>query len=356
MSIALHEAGVGETVRQLSHLERLSDVRESVFEPLAHAFDAESMVAFRQRMDGPRHCLRPVAALNQARDVLSHYLTKVSSLDPSMPYWRSVAYNAQSVWSYSDVMRQAKTANPKRFDRFLNERANVSHMLMMSFNLGADGNDSMLFALHRAPGREDFTQDERQTAANVAPLMRQIFRALAAADVETMPSAVARSVLERPGGACQALVDIDGRVICGDDEATHALASFPPKEWAALKRGLADLQTKVILGDVEAQAAPLGTFLGRSVDALPVDQSGQRFVLTVSPADSEDAHAFSALTPRQAEVAELVANGCRNWQVAQLLTISENTVVNHLAAIYDTLAIGGRMELALLWKNSKRQH
>lgn len=356
MSAALRETGVNETLTQLSQLECLTDVSEDIFAPLANTFDAESMVLFRQRMDGPQHCLRPVVALNQARDVLSHYLQKISPLDPSMPYWRSVANNAQYVWSYSDVQRAAKNANPKRFDRFLNERANVSHMLMMSFNIGSNGNDSLLCALHRAPGQEDFTQDERQIATNFAPVMRQVYRALASAETETVASALAYNVLTRQSDASQALVDVNCAVICGDDAARDVLGQLPASAFGQLRRALQRLRETVLEQGIKAGGHPLGEYGKQLISALPVDQSASQFILTISAPEISDTHMVSSLTPRQMEVAELVAKGCRNWQVAELLGISENTVVNHLAAIYDTLAIGGRMELALLWKTRQRSH
>lgn len=357
MSMVWRESGVTQTLSRLGDLECLSDLDDHVFEPLAEAFHAESLVIFRQQMDGPVHALRPVAALNQGKDVMSHYMQKISSLDPSMPYWRSVAFNAQSVWSYSDALQAAKSTDPRRFNQFLNERANVRHMLMMSFNIGDKGNDSLLCALHRAPGQNDFNDDERETAENVAPVMRQIYRGLAAAERETYASALAHCVLARGGNETQVLVNADGSIVCGDTRAKDLLSKYPASDQAKLRQSLKQLQHDVMSQEhARIDANTLGQFAGTVINAVPVDKSAKQFVLTVSPDEDTQSHAFSILTPRQLEVAELVAKGCRNWQVAELLGISENTVVNHLAAIYDSLAIGGRMELALLWKSQRQTH
>ena len=53
-----------------------------------------------------------------------------------------------------------------------------------------------------------------------------------------------------------------------------------------------------------------------------------------------------ALTTRQREVVELVAQGCMNGQIANSLFVSEQTVKNHLHQITGKLGVSGRVELA----------
>lgn len=50
------------------------------------------------------------------------------------------------------------------------------------------------------------------------------------------------------------------------------------------------------------------------------------------------------LTPREAEVLELVARGLRNKEIAQELAITVPTVKNHVHAILGKLQVGGRRE------------
>ena len=52
------------------------------------------------------------------------------------------------------------------------------------------------------------------------------------------------------------------------------------------------------------------------------------------------------LTPREREVAQLVAYGKTNRAIAQHLSVSPRTVENHLHSIYSKLSIGCRTELA----------
>ena len=57
--------------------------------------------------------------------------------------------------------------------------------------------------------------------------------------------------------------------------------------------------------------------------------------------------AARALTPREGEVVRLVAQGLRNKEPAQRLSITEGTVKIHLHNIYDKLGVDGRLELVL---------
>ena len=53
------------------------------------------------------------------------------------------------------------------------------------------------------------------------------------------------------------------------------------------------------------------------------------------------------LTVRERQVAEAVARGLRNKQIAEELGISAETVKRHLASIYGKLAVRGRLALAI---------
>ena len=54
------------------------------------------------------------------------------------------------------------------------------------------------------------------------------------------------------------------------------------------------------------------------------------------------------LTQRERQMAQAVARGLRNRQIAGEFGISEETVKKHLATIYGKLAISGRVALAVL--------
>lgn len=54
------------------------------------------------------------------------------------------------------------------------------------------------------------------------------------------------------------------------------------------------------------------------------------------------------LTPREFEIAQLVALGKSNRTIATALYVSQRTVENHLYSIYCKLGVRSRTELALL--------
>ncbi len=62
--------------------------------------------------------------------------------------------------------------------------------------------------------------------------------------------------------------------------------------------------------------------------------------------ETPDGEPLDALTPRQQEVALLVAQGLTNRQVAAELTLSEHTVATHVRGILKKLGVQSRTELA----------
>ena len=58
-------------------------------------------------------------------------------------------------------------------------------------------------------------------------------------------------------------------------------------------------------------------------------------------------------SPRQQQVIELVAQGFKNSEVADLIGTTEHVVKNHLRLIYDKLGLWNRVELAL-WYEARR--
>ncbi len=63
--------------------------------------------------------------------------------------------------------------------------------------------------------------------------------------------------------------------------------------------------------------------------------------------ESPTAHAFPDLTPREREVLELLATGCRNHEIARRLGMSEKTVRNHVSQVLTKLQVPDRTAAAL---------
>ncbi|HET6896646.1 MAG TPA: AAA family ATPase [Candidatus Baltobacteraceae bacterium] len=65
-----------------------------------------------------------------------------------------------------------------------------------------------------------------------------------------------------------------------------------------------------------------------------------------APQAHPPAHAVDTLTPRQSEIAELVAQGQTNREIAERLSISEHTVEHHVSAIFERLGLRSRAQVA----------
>lgn len=65
-------------------------------------------------------------------------------------------------------------------------------------------------------------------------------------------------------------------------------------------------------------------------------------------------HKLESLTPREHEIAEVVAQGQSNLEVAYNLNISERTVKAHLSSIYAKTGTGNRLNLALLFNQANK--
>ena len=58
---------------------------------------------------------------------------------------------------------------------------------------------------------------------------------------------------------------------------------------------------------------------------------------------------------REHRVIQLVADGLKNKEVAEILGISEHVVKNYLRVVYDKLGLWNRVELALWYESRQNQ-
>jgi DNA-binding NarL/FixJ family response regulator len=76
----------------------------------------------------------------------------------------------------------------------------------------------------------------------------------------------------------------------------------------------------------------------------PQNHNGNGLVSTSSPPHSRP---IDTLTPREKTIISCLTQGLRNRDIAGHLTISEQTVKNHLRSIYDKVGVSDRLELVL---------
>lgn len=72
---------------------------------------------------------------------------------------------------------------------------------------------------------------------------------------------------------------------------------------------------------------------------------------TVSPM-SKTTHLADTLTPREMEIAKLIAHGKSNRDISKLLYITEGTVRNHITNILSKLELKGRTQIAIYIGNN----
>ena len=100
----------------------------------------------------------------------------------------------------------------------------------------------------------------------------------------------------------------------------------------------------------EAERLPIGELLELSATAVvdvTIDRANDPALILVQPRRSD---VFSVLSPRELEVAELVAAGLRNGEIAQRLYISLATVKDHVHRILSKTGLDGRAQVAAAWR------
>lgn len=121
-----------------------------------------------------------------------------------------------------------------------------------------------------------------------------------------------------------------------------AAAIEPAQAVEALRLGARGLVLKEMAPELLVEVARRihagGQWFDAALVSRALDEAGARSAATAG----ED-----ALTPREREIVEMVAEGLRNRAIAQRLGISEGTVKLHLHHVYEKLGVSGRVELLL---------
>ena len=110
-----------------------------------------------------------------------------------------------------------------------------------------------------------------------------------------------------------------------------------------LARGLWTAGARGII-DRDADAAQIVSSLAAAYHGLVVIDPGMAAVLPLARAASEEDLLVEALTPRELDVLQLLAEGAANKAIARRLSISEHTVKFHVNAILGKLGAQSRTE------------
>lgn len=145
--------------------------------------------------------------------------------------------------------------------------------------------------------------------------------------------------------------DIRVVMITVSDEAQHLFEALRAGAQGYLLKNLAPEQWTGYLRDVMDGDAPLSGTLARRIltEMTGGGSTASAFVETrtwaVAQRSASAPLLVEPLTPRETDVLQLVAQGLTNREIAERLTISENTVKNHLKNILGKVQVDNRTQL-----------
>jgi two-component system nitrate/nitrite response regulator NarP len=85
-----------------------------------------------------------------------------------------------------------------------------------------------------------------------------------------------------------------------------------------------------------------------------IDQNVLQRALTLALDARNGSDGFSALSPREREIVDMVVGGARNQEIADALGITPGTVKVHLHRIYEKLGVGSRADLVIYARDHGR--
>ena len=139
----------------------------------------------------------------------------------------------------------------------------------------------------------------------------------------------------------------DGRLYLGPDKRVVMLTMHADKDLidAAIKAGVVGYLTKDCSTDEVIEAVRMAA----NGETALSPQLAKTMLSEVRKIDEKAAREEDRLvTKREEEVLQLIADGCSTPEVAQRLYISQKTVKNHLASIYEKLNARDRTQAVLL--------
>ncbi|EKS70450.1 two component LuxR family transcriptional regulator [Burkholderia sp. SJ98] len=108
-------------------------------------------------------------------------------------------------------------------------------------------------------------------------------------------------------------------------------------------------ESRLLAGQIAgARFVPLDSENHITLESEPAWQRWREEVRGFLPSSNVSDPAFSALTPRERDIVELLAGGRDNAQIAARLALSEKTVRNHITSIFAKLEVENRAQAIVL--------
>jgi DNA-binding CsgD family transcriptional regulator len=203
-------------------------------------------------------------------------------------------------------------------------------------------------AMIRGENQPDFTDQEVAFVTRIGAHLGHGLR-------EALLREAAASQPDRAPGMI--ILGKDGSVLSATDQARFWLGQFPRDRETGLQLPVA-VDAVARRAVAQAQSGPAyasvrlisGKWL--TVHAAPMHTGSPNpttvavMLAPVTPAELEPLRlALHGLTPREREVAQLLARGASSEEIARALWISRYTVKDHVKAVHAKLRVGGRAEL-----------
>lgn len=258
------------------------------------------------------------------------------------PFWESIFDTRQPVRSLSDLV----SASTWRKNPLYNE-VFAPDGIEDQINFEIMGNTSTFTTVNVLRGTRGFSESEHTLFCQLRPHIQQAFTNAVLAERSGVFQASPQSAWLIP-------VDMRGQLIHSRDEPLQKLEvrfGTPGKlpdlvaDWLRTQvrhfnQGLLDSKIKPLLYQ---QGTRRWSF------TLNRDPFQDHYLLSIC--EQRDESRRRALTPRERDVMQWVANGKTNQEIAAILDMGEQTVKTHLKRIFQKLGVDNRTSATLQWMN-----
>lgn len=343
--------------RDILDCDRFEDLYFAALHGLERVLEAATSCLLLAPEKGPKRLF--IGGLSHGVDEvgLARYLADYQTLDPLARSTFRALTSAKSEVSILDQLVDYRTFRQSKFYNEFYRPNDVHHVLGIGVRCGID--TIGVVGLHRPEGRPAFTAEDLEKARLFVP-------ALSASLTKTM---VLDRLHERDWliGTLSDKQDLEAILILDErlslifaNKLVATILGKPPllgqSAGVALPEPLVEACLEAREGVTASLAIqreftlPQGLRLKAVVEPLVGDDRRIRYLIKISKAlgdtVSTDALAGMGLTKRETTIADLVATGLSNPQIADRLGISVRTVENHLRSVFDKAGVNNRTALA----------
>jgi DNA-binding CsgD family transcriptional regulator len=204
--------------------------------------------------------------------------------------------------------------------------------------------------LARHEGGQDFSAEDAAALAAVTGLIAEGIRTSLRFDAARQPrdGSAPGLVILGPGNEIE-MITSSARDLFAAMESDHAgSAQTPPSPVLALA-GFVRSKPASATGDGDAVAIPTSSGWVTLHASLPEGSTAGRVAIVLEPAVSRHSTAVrleaAGVTPREREIAALLARGLTNPEIAEILVLSPYTIQDHIKSLFEKTGVSSRQEL-----------